>query len=292
VATLVCFHAHPDDEAIATAGTAALAAAAGHRVVLVVATRGERGEPVPGVMAEGESLADRREAETRRSAGLLGAAAVHFLGYVDSGMMGEPGNDDPASFWQADVEDAAGRLVAVLREEGADVVTTYDQWGTYGHPDHIQVHRVGRRAAELAGLPPERVFEATVNRDRVRAQGMLEADAAGTTGASDAMAEPGAAGAAAGVSDTEPVHTMPDVESLGVPEALITHRIDVSPVIDRKRAAMRAHASQIAEEDFFLRLDDDAFRVAFGVEWYICQGRARPACDPFGTDLFAEVPAP
>src|SRR5262245_29378453 len=94
VATLVTFHAHPDDESIATAGTMAKAAASGHRVVLVVATRGELGEPVPGVLAEGEPLWRRRVAETQQSAGVLGAERVEFLGYEDSGMMGEPTNEN------------------------------------------------------------------------------------------------------------------------------------------------------------------------------------------------------
>jgi LmbE family N-acetylglucosaminyl deacetylase len=274
MATLVCFHAHPDDEAIATAGTAALAARAGHRVVLVVATRGERGEPVPGVLADGEPLAGRREVETRRSAELLGVATVHFLGYVDSGMMGTAANHDPGAFWRADVEEAAGRLAALLRREQADLLTTYDEWGTYGHPDHIQVHRVGRRAAALAGLAPERVFEATVNRDLIEAEGQLEATA------EEAASPP------------EGTHQLPDPSTLGVPEAMITHRVDVSSVVDLKRAAMRAHASQIADDDFFLRIDDDTFRAAFGVEWYIGQGRSRAPGEPFAADLFEEMRTP
>ena len=145
------FHAHPDDESIATAGTLARAAAAGHRVVLVFATRGELGEPVPGVLEPGEQLAMRRSAECYASAAVLGAKRVEFLGYTDSGMMGEPSNDAPYCFWQADVEHAARRLAVILDEEEPDVLTIYDDNGGYGHPDHIQVHRVGRRAAELAG---------------------------------------------------------------------------------------------------------------------------------------------
>ena len=116
MATLVCFHAHPDDESIATGGTMALAAEAGHRVVLVLGTRGEQGEPVPGVLAEGEALWERRVVETHRAAEILGVERVEFLGYEDSGMMGEPTNENPACFWQADVEEAAERLAAILRD--------------------------------------------------------------------------------------------------------------------------------------------------------------------------------
>jgi len=168
MATLVCFHAHPDDEAIATGGTMTLAAASGHRVVLVTATRGEKGEPEPGVLVEGEQLWERRVVETHQAAELMGLDRVEFLGYEDSGMIGEPSNDNPLCFWQADVEEASQRLAKLLIEVNADVLTIYDSHGGYGHPDHIQVHRVGRRAAEIAGV--ERVYQSTMNRDRILRQ--------------------------------------------------------------------------------------------------------------------------
>jgi len=164
MATLVCFHAHPDDECISTGGSIARAAAEGHRVVLVVATDGAFGES-PDDLGDGETLIDRRRDELDRSAAILGVQRIAWLGYKDSGMTGWEQNADPDSFWQADVDDAAERLAAILREEQADVVTTYDWHGNYGHPDHIKVHRVGNRAAELAGTP--NVFEATMNRDHI-----------------------------------------------------------------------------------------------------------------------------
>jgi len=148
MSTLVTFHAHPDDEAIATGGTMAKAARAGHRVVLVVATRGERGEVAEGHLQPGEELWQRRVEETQAAAAVLGVSRVEFLGYVDSGMAGMPTNDDPASFWQADVEEAARRLADILEEEGADVVTAYDENGVYGHPDHVQVY---------LGVPGDRI---------------------------------------------------------------------------------------------------------------------------------------
>src|SRR4029453_1379388 len=135
------------------------------RVVLVVATRGEHGEVDADFLPEGEELWQRREKETAEAARILGVERLAFLGYVDSGMMGVPENDAPGSFWSSDVEEAAGRLATILVEESADVLTIYDDHGGYGHPDHIQVHRVGRRAAELAGTPT--VFEATMNRDDI-----------------------------------------------------------------------------------------------------------------------------
>src|SRR3954452_4150387 len=105
MATVVFFHAHPDDEAIATGGTMAKLAAAGHRIVLVTATRGEHGEVEEGFLDEGEALGARREQETHAAAEALGAARVEFLGYVDSGMMGTAENDGPGCFWRADIDE-------------------------------------------------------------------------------------------------------------------------------------------------------------------------------------------
>lgn len=246
MATLVTFHAHPDDESIATGGVMAKAAAEGHRVVLVVATRGEHGEVEEGFLAEGELLWQRRERETLASAEILGAARVEFLGYVDSGMMGTAENDLPESFWQADVEEAAARLAAIVVEEGADVLTIYDEHGNYGHPDHIQVYRVGLRAAELAGTP--RVYMSTINRDHVkRAFSALAASGEEVRGDLDETF----------------------LDTLGVPEERITTTVDVRPWLAQKRASMAAHASQISETSFFLAMAADQFEDSFGHEWLI-----------------------
>ncbi|TDV51068.1 PIG-L family deacetylase [Actinophytocola oryzae] len=239
MATLVSFHAHPDDECIACGGVIRKAHEDGHRVVLVVATRGELGEVPDGFLGTGEELWQRRIVETQAAADILGVDRVEFLGYTDSGMMGEPTNDRPGTFWTADVDEAAARLAEILKEENADVLTVYDDHGGYGHPDHIQVHRVGMRAAELAGTP--RVYQATINRDRALA------------------------GRAAGNG--------PELaDDFGTPESEITCAVDVTRFTTYKRAAMRAHASQISEESFFLAMPDDAFRFAFGTEWFIREG--------------------
>ena len=249
MATLVSFHAHPDDEAIPTAGTLAKAAKDGHRVVLVFGTKGEHGEVEKGFLDEGEALAERRVQETHRSAEILGASRVEFLGYLDSGMMGTPENEGPNSFWQADIEEAAGRLAAILTDEDADVLTIYDDHGVYGHPDHIQVHRVGVRAAELAATP--RVYESTANRDAVQ-NGLREAE---------------------GMGVELPGDLDPDAFSnFGVTDDEITTEIDVTDFLEVKRASMRAHASQISESSFFLSMPDEFFGRAFGQEWYIRRG--------------------
>lgn len=261
MATLVSFHAHPDDECISCGGVIRKAHEEGHRVVLVVATRGERGEVPEGFLAEGEELWERRVAETLAAAEILGVSRVEFLGYVDSGMMGEPTNDAPGSFWSAPVEEAAATLAAILREERADVLTCYDDIGVYGHPDHIQVHRVGVRAAELAGTA--RVYQSTVNRDQLRRAWERFAARSGTTEAVPDGGEPPA---------------------IGKPESEITAAVDVTPYLEYKRRAMRAHASQISEESFFLSLPDDAFREAFGTEWFIRVGQGPGITE---TDLMA-----
>lgn len=269
MATLVCFHAHPDDESIATGGTMALAARAGHRVVLVLGTRGEQGEPVPGVLADGEALWERRVVESHDAARALGVERVEFLGYEDSGMMGEPTNENPACFWQADVEEAAERLASILRDVDADVLTIYDDHGGYGHPDHIQVHRVGRRAAELAGV--DDVYQSTMNRDAIRRTMEQAAEFV-------ADLEDTAEGAAETIREGR---ARADNDEFGSPEALITHAVDVTSVLDVKKAAMVAHASQIAPDSFFLAMPPEAFASAFGTEWYIGPGPSRAADQPF-----------
>lgn len=251
--TLVCFHAHPDDESISTGGTIARAVAEGHRVVLVVATNGEHGE-VPDDLAPGETLVDRRRAETERSCTVLGVHRLVWLGYADSGMTGWDQNDHHDSFLQADVEAAAERLAAVLREERADVLTVYDWHGNYGHPDHIKVHTVGHRAAVLAGTP--RVFEATMNRDEI-VRLMERAAELGVEGPDD---------------DFDPNGPADDGNPMGTAEAELTHAVDVRAYIVQKRASIACHASQVTDSGFFLQMPDEVFADAFGTEWYIERG--------------------
>jgi LmbE family N-acetylglucosaminyl deacetylase len=258
MATLVAFHAHPDDECLLQSGSLAKAVHDGHRVVVVYATRGEVGESPDGLLEPGESLVERRMAEAMRSAEALGVHRVAWLGYRDSGMMGTPDNDDPRSFWRADLEDAAARVAEILQEESADVLTIYDENGTYGHPDHIQVHRVGSRAAELAGTP--HVLEATISRAHVKAL-IDDAAAAGEQIADESLV-------------------------FGVPDEAITTVVDVGDFLDRKRAAIAAHASQVHDTGPFLAMPPEVFRAALGTEFYIRRGA--PA-DHRDHDVFAGV---
>jgi LmbE family N-acetylglucosaminyl deacetylase len=250
VSTLVCFHAHPDDECIQTGGVMAKAADEGHRVVLVVATRGEHGEVADGFLDPGEALWQRREVETLAAAEALGVQRVEFLGYHDSGMIDTPQNEVETAFWQADVEEAASRLAAILAEESADVLTIYDDHGGYGHPDHIQVHRVGTRAAELAGV--ERVYQCTMNRTRI-----LEMSRSMTIEPPEGVEVP----------------EFPEDTDFGSPAEIITCEVDVTAWADRKRKAMEAHASQIGPDHFMLAMPEEFFAVAFGTESFIRDGQ-------------------
>jgi LmbE family N-acetylglucosaminyl deacetylase len=266
VGTIVSVHAHPDDESITAGGTLSRAAAAGHRVVIVFATRGELGEPVPGVLEPGEPLAIRRSAECYASAGVIGAKRVEFLGYTDSGMMGEPTNDARYCFWQANVEHAARSLAVILDEEEPDVLTVYDDYGGYGHPDHIQVHRVGLRAGELSAVPV--VAQSTVNRDWM---------ARGMRGMAESGSVPG------GWSPPR------DLPRMGKPEAEITHRVEVVDFVEQKKASMRAHASQIPAEHFLLTMPEQIFAMGMGVEFYIVDPVPSGASAP---ELFEELFTP
>ncbi len=242
MANVIFFHAHPDDEAIATGGTMAALSDRGHRVVLVTATGGELGEVPEGLLADGETLVDRRRAELEEACRILGVDHQVALGFLDSGMAGEDSNRRSGSFAAADLDEAAGLLAARLRQERADVLVIYDEHGVYGHPDHVKVHDVGRRAAEQADTPV--LYLATLDRDRLVA---LQAE-----------------------SDFGPPEgSGPELATMGEPGWRITTEIDVRPWIARKHEAMAAHRSQIPPDSFFLSMPDDVFTEVWGTESYI-----------------------
>ena len=205
--TVVSFHAHPDDEAILVGGTLALAADAGHRIVLVFATRGDLGEVADGVLAPDEALADRREVEAARAPPTCWASArVEFLPYRDSGMAGEPTNDRPGAFTGADVDEAASLLAEILREEQAAVSPPTTTTAGTGTPTTSRCTTSGVRAAELA-------------RHATRLRG---------DGQSRALPRPGGpdAGRACPTGSTPPT---PRRSTSACPTASITTRIDVTP---------------------------------------------------------------
>jgi LmbE family N-acetylglucosaminyl deacetylase len=246
-ATIVFFHAHPDDETLFTGGTMARAAAEGHRVVLVTATRGERGTDRAGVVQPGESLAERRETELRAAAKLLDVHRCEILGYADSGLDGAAVD----GFCRAGAEEVAGRLADIMVAEGAQVLVIYDEQGIYGHPDHVQAHKVGLRAAQLADVAA--VYLATLDRDHLNALVQL-APALGLR-LDGGMAE---------VADR--------LRTAGVAGERITAAVDVSAYLVAKREALAAHETQVAGMAVVLALPPPAFQLLFGTEWYVGLG--------------------
>ncbi|GAB2823297.1 PIG-L family deacetylase [Actinocorallia aurea] len=233
--TCVFFHAHPDDEALLTAGFMARLAAEGNRVVLVVATAGELGRT--GLRTR--ALGPLRLRELEESARVLGCARVVPLGYPDSGLDGCA----PGGFASRPVEEPAQRLARILAEENADLLTVYDERGGYGHPDHVQVHRVGVAAARAAGTPV--VLEATVDRDRLWRW----------------------------LRPLAGVFPLDGWRQAYTPGSEISHRVDVRRFAAAKRAAMAAHASQGTGGPRLLavlcRLPGPLFRLALGTEYYV-----------------------
>ena len=252
MSVLVCFHAHPDDEVMLTAGVMMKAKRDGHRVVLVTATDGACGEYPPGILAEGETLAEKRSKELEASAKIIGIDRLVWLGYRDSGMMGTQDNENPSCFWQADAQEAADRLKKILEEESADVLTIYDDHGGYGHPDHIQVHRVGVLAGELFGI--KAIYEATLNRDRFLEMMKAASDL-------DEFAEV-----------AREFQSQLEEFEMGQPESMLTTAVDVSEFSGAKREAFSAHESQVAPDSWVRKIPEDYFKFAFASEYFTLRG--------------------
>ncbi|MFG2817733.1 N-acetyl-1-D-myo-inositol-2-amino-2-deoxy-alpha-D-glucopyranoside deacetylase [Streptomyces sp. NPDC048410] len=269
---LLLVHAHPDDESINNGATMAKYVAEGAHVTLVTCTLGERGEVIPPELGqlEGAALGAYRKGELDAALGELGVSDARLLGgYQDSGMMGLPDNDDPAAFWQADLDDAADALADVILEVRPQVVVTYDDNGGYGHPDHIQAHRVAMRAVELAAGRGHQVAKVYWNR---MPRSVVE----------DAFARladelPGLPfGKSADIAD------LPGV----VEDERITTAVDGTAYAAAKAAAMRAHATQITVAGDYFALSNDLAQPLFSTEYYeLVQGSAEPG----ESDLFAGV---
>jgi LmbE family N-acetylglucosaminyl deacetylase len=246
VATIVCLHAHPDDEALLTGGWIARCSSAGDRVVLVLATDGEAG--LAGARHRSRSLGGVRRAEAEASAAALGVARVVRLGHEDSGMADRP-SSGTRRFADVAVDDAAREVAAVLDEEDADVLTGYDANGGYGHPDHVQVHRVARRAQELARSRPV-LLEATL--DRTWLVRLLR------------VVRP--------VARLLPGLTLPGDEVFSRRED-VTLAVDVRPQLAAKRASLAAHASQrgggLRTVALLLALPRPLAGRVLGTEWFV-----------------------
>ncbi len=293
---LLLVHAHPDDESIYTGATMAKYAAEGARVTLVTCTLGELGEIIPPRLAHlaagrEDRLGQHRIGELDAACRALGVTDHRFLGgpgrWRDSGMMGTPENDDPRCFWRADVDEAARELAAVIREVRPQVLVTYDANGFYGHPDHIQAHRVSRRAVQLAAVAPSpwpvSKFYATAMPLSALTEGI----------------EAVRARAASGQGRVASVFDLPGSVAdfpFGVRDDQVTTEIDGSEYLPAKLAAMRAHATQIDVDGVFFALSNHVAQRVSVIEHYTLlpsRGPGAPArAVPHGEhDLFDGVPA-
>ena len=269
--TLMAVHAHPDDEATSTGGILAKYAAEGIRTVLVTCTDGGCGDGPGGVKPGDEghdpaAVARIRRAELDASAQALGIGAVETLGYADSGMMGWAANDAPGAFWSTPVADAAAKLAELMRVHRPDVVVTYDPNGFYGHPDHIQAHRITMAAAESTGIPAKLYWSAMSQSEMATFEDRLR-----EAGVEFPAPEPGAG----------------DAEGFppGTPDEDVTTVIDATAYAGAKYDALAAHASQ-SDGAFFLAMGRDAFARIMGVESFVRVHDTTGAAVP-ETDLLA-----
>jgi N-acetyl-1-D-myo-inositol-2-amino-2-deoxy-alpha-D-glucopyranoside deacetylase len=282
---LLLVHAHPDDETIGTGATMASYAAQGAQVTLVTCTLGEEGEILVPELAHlaadrDDALGPHRAGELAAAMEALGVTDHRFLGglgrWRDSGMMGLASNEHPGCFWQADLDEAVGALVAVMREVRPQVVITYDDVGGYGHPDHIQAHRVTVAAFDAAADPTRypragepwqasKLYETAIPVSVLRA-------------GYDALVELGEA-APFGITD-------PDELTFGTPDDEVTTAIDARDHLPAKIAAMRAHRTQIAVDGPFFALSNNIGQGAFGIEYYRLRSGMPATPGVQETDLF------
>jgi len=279
--TFLAVHAHPDDEASSTGGLYRLLADQGVRTVLVTCTNGECGDALDGAKPDadhhdGDEVAKIRAVELDNAVKILGIDRLVRLGYRDSGMKGWPQNDDPESFWATPVDEAAKRLAEVLLEERPQVVMTYNAYGFYGHPDHIQAHRVTMAALELLDYEPTLYFNAIPDSVMAIMSARWEQE----------EREKRAADEAKGVVRTlEPEVSEEDRVQMGTPDELVDVAVDVSSVNDAKFDALAAHHSQIAES-FWMKMGRDQFKEAMRTEWFVRVTNPLDVSGP-SNDIFA-----
>ena len=277
---LLLVHAHPDDETINNGATMALYAALGAQVTLVTCTRGEEGEVLVEehshkAAAHDDLLGDHRVIELAEAMKALGIKDHRFLGepnikYRDSGMMGTEPNDRPDNFWKADFDGATEQLQKVIEEVKPHVLITYDEFGGYGHPDHIQAHRVAMAAAEKCDWEIEKIYWNVTPRS-VMQQGIDAMKAAGT----DFM----------GVDSADDLPFAKD-------DSFVSAHIDGNEYVEAKMAAMRAHATQISVDGPFFALSNNLGLQVWGNEYYtLVKGERAGELDSEGRerDLFAGI---
>ena len=280
---LLLVHAHPDDETINNGVTMAKYAADGIDVTLVTCTRGEEGEVLVDSLlnlasSKDDKLGEHREVELKDAMHELGIKDFRFLGspgkkWRDSGMMGMPQNDRKDVFWQADLDEAANELVKIILETKPQVLITYDEFGGYGHPDHIKAHQVAMRAAEIAsqqGWQVSKIYWNTMPRSVIQ-MGI------------DKMKEVGSEFFGAENADDLP---------FAKPDELVTSVVKAPDYVPQKLAAMKAHATQISVDGPFFALSNNLGLSVWGDEYYtLVKGEIAGPFDENGRelDLFAGV---
>lgn len=263
--TLLVVHAHPDDESISTGGVLAKYSANGVRTVLTYCTRGEAGDILnPDFVAPhpGMSIADIRAIELEKALKVLDVKSANFLGYRDSGMAGTPENNHPQAFARADKQEATARLVEIIRRVRPQVVVTYNEKGTYLHPDHIMANRITRLAFKASGdqdyhinggltpWQPSRLYYTAIPLERIRRLHRLIAE-----------------------QDQDPGF---DPEVLGTPEENISAVVDVRKFLIRKLEALNCHQSQMSPNGIFRRMPEKMREEAMGYEHFECVNGCTP----------------
>jgi mycothiol conjugate amidase Mca len=276
--TLMAVHAHPDDESITTGGVLARYAAEGITTVVVTCTGGELGEISDPALATPANLAEVRARELDAALRLLGVRTAERLGYRDSGMMGTADNAHPRSFWQADVDEATGKLVALVRRLQPDVILAYNENGDYGHPDHIQAHRIAVAAFHQAGdatrypeqglapWTPRKLYYSAWPRSQADRMRQIQEEAGMQPQAGE------------GEDDF--------AEELITPDERITTAIDVSASIDAKLDALAAHRTQMGPPLWFSKVPRAIWRPVWATEHFVRAASRVPAPDR-EDDLFA-----
>jgi len=260
---ILLVHAHPDDETINNGATMALYAALGAKVTLVTCTRGEEGEVLVPELShlasnQNDQLGKHREIELAKAMKALGVNDFRILGnYRDSGMMDTPPNNRPDVFWQANLESAAGQLVAIIEEIKPHILITYDEIGGYGHPDHIQAHRVAMRASELSTWQIQKIYWNTMPKS-VLAEGMAKMKELGSD-----------------FFGAESVDDLPYAKD----DAFVTTLIDGNNYVEAKMAAMKAHETQISLDGPFFALSNNLGQQVWGHEYYTLVKGTK--CEPF-----------
>jgi N-acetyl-1-D-myo-inositol-2-amino-2-deoxy-alpha-D-glucopyranoside deacetylase len=274
--TLLVVHAHPDDEVFSTGGLLAKHAAAGDRTVVVYCTNGEAGEILDESLDPEEArprLGEIRLQEVQEAARVLGISEVRFLGYRDSGMRDTEDNTRPDAFMNVPVEEAADRLLAIMRETRPQVVVTYDEEGGYGHPDHIMANRITVEAfhrAQQEGLGVQRLYYPARSREDFRryVEGLRQLGL-----------------------DIPWVRGDFNFDEYGVPESELSAIVDISEYVTLKKQALAVHRTQIKPDFFYLSIPDDVMRRLQGREFFQQIEPPRPPGPP-SDDLFDGVETP